>query len=520
MFAFAIWDARKKSLFLARDRLGKKPLFYFFGNDRFLFASEIKALLRDRTLPREPDAVAIDHFLAFGYVPGSRAAFNGIRKLPPAHWLELSDGTLRLERYWKLRYEPKRKISMADATAELDSRLAEAVRLRLVSDVPVGAFLSGGVDSSAVVAHMAAAMTQPVRTFSVGFGNAGFDERPYARQVARLYGTDHTELVVESPVADILSRLVWHYDEPFGDASAVPSFAISELTRKHVSVVLNGDGADESFAGYDWYKMDRAMQRCHILPLQARSWFANMIRHFPGSQATRGPGRKIARFAEVLALPPTRRYAQWTEHFGPCGRREIYTDGFAETVDQSEPDDLLAAAIDQGDGQEWLDKLLGADVNLYLVDDLLVKMDRATMSHSLEARSPFLDHLLMEFVGTLPAAFKQAWGRKKRLLKETLRNKLPKELLDRPKMGFTVPLADWFRKDLKDVAHDALLSRRAIGRGYFDGKAVARLLREHACGADHGIRLWDLLVLELWHRQFTDSAVLPACGELSVSCGN
>lgn len=407
---------------------------------------------------------------------------------------------------------------MTDAAAELDSRLAEAVRLRLVSDVPVGAFLSGGVDSSAVVAHMAAAMTQPVRTFSVGFGNAGFDERPYARQVARLYGTDHTELVVESPVSDILSRLVWHYDEPFGDPSAVPSFAISELTRKHVSVVLNGDGADESFAGYDWYKMDRAIQRCHIVPRQARRWFANVIRHFPGSRATRGPGRKIARFAEVLALPPTRRYAQWTEHFGPRGRRELYTDGFAETVDHSEPDDLLASAIDQVDGKEWLDKLLGADVNLYLVDDLLVKMDRATMSHSLEARSPFLDHSLMEFVAALPADFKQGWGQKKRLLKNTLRRKLPDSLLDRPKMGFSVPLAEWFRKDLRDIAHDTLLSGRVTSRGCMNVAAIAKLLDEHASGADHGKRLWDLLVLELWHRQFIDPAVLPPCGHAQIAC--
>lgn len=508
MFAFAIWDGRKRSLFLARDRVGKKPLFYFFGKDRFLFASEIKALLNDRTVPRQPDPIAIDQFLAFGYIPGPRTAFMGIQKLPPAHWLELRDGTLRMERYWKLRYTPKRNISIKDATAELDFQLRDAVRLRLISDVPLGAFLSGGVDSSAVVAHMAAVMGQPVRTFSVGFGNTAFDERPYARQVARLYGTDHTELVVESPVADMLSRLVWHYDEPFGDASAVPSFAISELTRRYVTVVLNGDGADESFAGYDWYKMDRTMQRCQVLSLRSRCWFANVMRWFLAGRGKRGPLRKIARFADVAALPPARRYAQWTEHFGPQARREMYTDDFADAVDGSDPDTLFASAFAQSDAEDWLDKLLDADVKLYLADDLLVKMDRATMSHSLEARSPFLDHELMEFVATLPAEFKQAWGQKKRVLKATLRKKLPDALLKRRKMGFSVPLERWFRNDLREVANDTLLSTRAVSRGCFNARSVAKLLDEHDSGTDHGLRLWDLLVLELWHQQFATNRPL------------
>ena len=249
MFAFAIWDGRTRTLFIARDRVGKKPLFYFLGRDRFLFASEIKALPMDETVPRDPDPIAIDHFLALGYVPGPRTAFLGIRKLPSAHWMEVRNGKVETGRYWKLRYTPKRNIRMADAIAELDWRLAEAVRLRLISEVPLGAFLSGGVDSSAVVIQMAAAMDRPVRTFSVGFGAEAFDERPFARQVSERYGTDHTELVVEAPVRDILSRLAWHYDEPFGDSSAVPSFAIAELTRQYVTVVLNGDGADESFAG-------------------------------------------------------------------------------------------------------------------------------------------------------------------------------------------------------------------------------------------------------------------------------
>jgi asparagine synthase (glutamine-hydrolysing) len=506
MFAFAIWDSRSRILFLARDRVGKKPLFYFISGDRFLFASEVKALLTDEMVLREPDHVAIDHFLALGYVPGPRTAFRGIQKLSPAHWMEVRDGKVEMGRYWKLRYVPKRKITMEDAILELRSRLAESVRLRLVSDVPLGAFLSGGVDSSAVVIHMAEAMNRPVRTFSVGFGAEGFDERPFARQVAERYGTDHTELVVEAPITDILSRLVWHYDEPFGDSSAVPSYAIAELTRQHVTVVLNGDGADETFAGYDWYKMDCLIQRGEIAPLKLRQWFAELMKRFPSNGNKKGLQWKIARLAQVLALPPSRRYAQWVEHFAPEARHLLYSSAFKETVKESDPDDFFASVFTQSDTKDWLDTVLDADVNLYLADDLLVKMDRATMANSLEARSPFLDHVVMEFAASLPVSFKQAWGQKKRILKASLRGRIPDALLDRPKMGFSVPIAEWFRGDLREMAHDVLLSARASQRGYFDPEEIANLLHEHAGRIDHGTRLWDLMMLELWHREFVDQA--------------
>jgi asparagine synthase (glutamine-hydrolysing) len=518
MFAFAICDTRHHTLFLARDRVGKKPLFYFHGADRFLFASEIKALLTDRAVPRQPDPVALDHFLALGYVPGPRTAFLGIRKLPPAHWLEIRDGEVETGRYWKLRYTPKLKISMEDAISELRWRLAEAVRLRLVSDVPLGAFLSGGVDSSAVVIHMAEAMNRPVRTFSVGFGDANFDERPFARQVAERYGTDHTELVVEAPVRDIVSRLAWYYDEPLGDSSAVPSYAIAELTRQHVTVVLNGDGADESFAGYDWYEMDRWIHRGEIAPLKVRQWFAKLIKCFPSNGNKNSTLWKVARLAEVLALPPSRRYPQWVEHFGPEARQRIFTGAFATMIKESNPDTLFASAFAQSDAKNWLDALLSADLSLYLADDLLVKMDRATMANSLEARSPFLDHLFMEFVASLPVAFKQAWGQKKRILKAALRKRVPDALLDRPKMGFIVPLAEWFRSDLRDMVHDILLSVRAAERGYFDHREVTKLLDEHSNGIDHGTRLWDLLMLELWHEKFIDGSKLSVRRPSSSPC--
>jgi asparagine synthase (glutamine-hydrolysing) len=507
MFAFAIWDARRRSLFLARDRVGKKPLFYYVGRDRFLFGSEIKAILTDRSVPVEPDPVALDHYLAFQYIPAPLTAFRGIRKLPAAHWLELRDGRVEIGRYWKLRYTPKRKLALQDAIAELQWRIAEAVRLRLVSDVPLGAFLSGGIDSSAVVAYMAQAMGSPVRTFVVGFEDAAFDERPFARLVAERYGTDHTELVIKAPVVDILPRLIWHYDEPFGDSSAVPSYAIAEITRQHVTVVLNGDGGDENFAGYDRYVVNARAHRGDMVPLGIRRQVAAALRYLPAGWRRHQPLLKITTVAEAMAQIPERRYARWIAHFAPDERQSLYTKAFRAEVVRSDPEALFVEAFKQSDAEDWTDATLDADVNLYLADDLLVKMDRATMAHSLEARSPFLDHVFMEFVASLSPTFKLSGGHKKRILKAALRGVLPDPILDRPKMGFSAPIALWFCKELREMAHDILLSSRALQRGYFEPKIIARLLAEHCAGQeDHSEDLWDLLVLELWHRTFIDEA--------------
>jgi len=505
MFAFAIWDARKRTLFLARDRVGKKPLFYYIGRDRFLFGSEIKAILTDRSVPIEPDPVALDHYLAFQYIPAPLTAFLGVRKLPAAHWLEVRGGRVEIGRYWKLRYTPKRKLALQDAIAELQWRMAEAIRLRLVSDVPLGAFLSGGIDSSAVVAYMAQAMGSPVRTFSVGFEDAAFDERPFARLVAERYGTDHTELVVKARAVDILPRLIWHYDEPFGDSSAVPSYAIAEITRQHVTVVLNGDGGDENFAGYDRYVVNARAHRGDIVPLRIRRQVAAVLRLLPAGWRRHQPLLKIATVAEAMAQIPERRYARWIAHFALEERQSLYTKEFQEMVVKSDPEALFVNAFRQSDAEDWIDATLDADIQLYLTDDLLVKMDRATMAHSLEARSPFLDHVLMEFVASLPSSLKLTGRHKKKILKTALRGTLPDTILDRPKMGFGAPISSWFREELREMAHDILLSPRAIQRGFFHPKVITRLLAEHCLGqADHAEDLWDLLVLELWHQTFID----------------
>jgi asparagine synthase (glutamine-hydrolysing) len=514
MFAFALWDSRTRTLFLARDRVGKKPLYYYQGRDRLVFGSEIKALLADPEVPREPDPVALDHYLALQYIPAPLTAFRGIRKLPAAHWLELRDGHVEIGQYWKLRYTPKHTISMRDAIAELQWHLAEAVRLRLISDVPLGAFLSGGIDSSAVVAHMARALDTPVRTFSVGFAEAAFDERPFARMVAERYGTAHTELVVEAPVADILPRLVWHYDEPFGDASAVPSYAIAALTRQHVTVVLNGDGGDENFAGYDRYITDRLLRRGDMVPLSLRRACSALLQRLPESWRQRQPLRKLAKIATLMAQSPARRYARLGGHFTPEGRQSLYTDAFRCAGAEADPEGMFVDVFAQSDAEDWTDTALNADVNLYLADDLLTKMDRATMAHALEARSPFLDHVLMEYVATLPPSFKLSGTQKKRVLKASLRGLLPDTVLDRPKMGFCAPIATWFRKELRDMAYDILLAPRARQRGCFRPQVITRLLDTHCRGeANHAEFLWDLLMLELWQRTFIDgdgySASIP-----------
>ncbi|MCH7615526.1 MAG: asparagine synthase (glutamine-hydrolyzing), partial [Nitrospinae bacterium] len=506
MFAFAIWDVRTQTLFLARDRVGKKPLYYFVGPDRFVFGSEIKAILADGSVPVEPDPFAIDHFLALQYIPAPMTAFKGVRKLPAAHWLELRNGHFEIGRYWKLHYEPKRQISVPDAMAELKWHMAEAVRIRMVSDVPLGAFLSGGVDSSAVVAFMARENPQPVKTFCVGFDDAEFDERIFSRMVADQYRTHHQELVVNPKVVDILPRLVWHFDEPFGDSSAVPSYLISELTRQHVTVVLNGDGGDENFAGYDRYITDRLVRNVDYIPVGIRRWVNAFIQKFPTQWRRQGAMRKVSRVAEVLAQEPGRRYAQWGAHFSPTERQSIYSESFQDAISDSDPEDLFVKIFAASDANDSTDTALDADVNLYLADDLLVKMDRVTMAHSLEARSPFLDHVLMEFVATLPPQFKLAGREKKYLLKESLRGVVPDCVLDRPKMGFCVPLARWFREDLREMAYDLLLSTQTLQRGYFRPAKVEELLQEHSQGQrDHAAQLWDLLVLELWHRTFIDS---------------
>jgi asparagine synthase (glutamine-hydrolysing) len=506
MFAFAIWDGPRRQLFLARDRLGKKPLVYQADGETFRFASEAKAILQDPAVEARPDPAALARYLTYGYVPGRRSAFAGFRRVPPAHYLLWERGRTTLTRYWQLRRDGKRERPEAEWTEEIRARLQEAVRLRLASDVPLGAFLSGGIDSSAVVAMMAHGSVGAVRTFSIGFDEPEYDELQYARLVARHFGTEHHELVVKPDAAAILPRLAWHYDEPFGDSSAVATFCVAEMTRRHVTVALTGDGGDESFGGYERYAASALAHRLDRLPAGLRSLAASAGRALlPAAGRRTSPLVRGRRFLDALGEAPGQRYARWLCHFSDEGVAEVCTTAFLDAAGEGHgPEDLLAAHA--AGGGDVVEAAMAADMQLYLPDDLLVKADIASMAHGLEVRSPFLDHELMEFAATIPSALKVRARHTKCILKRALHDLLPAPVLERPKKGFGVPIDHWLRGELRGLACETLLSSRAVGRGYFRPAVVRRLLDDHATGrANLRDPLWTLLMLELWHRAYIDA---------------
>ena len=527
MFAFAIWDTRTRTLFLARDRLGKKPLYYYEDDTRFLFASEPKAILADPAVPREPDPLAIHYYLTYQYVPSPWSAFRGFRKLPPAHYLLIQPGRPpRVERYWKLRYGEKIRGSEAALCEELRERLREAVRLRLISDVPLGAFLSGGLDSSAIVAFMSEQLGGGVKTFSIGFEEDAYNELPYARRIAQHFHTDHHEFVVTPNAVEILPELVWHYNEPYADSSALPTYYLSRLARQHVTVALNGDAGDENFAGYPRHVAIRLVAWFCRLPRPVRRAIIASGRLIPDSLPPRHALQMAKRFAGRLSdTTPQQEYGRWISHFTDAAKATLYTEEFAARVGGCDSLGPLREAFAASDAPDILESALDADVSLYLPDDLLVKVDIASMAHGLEARSPLLDHQFMEFVASIPAKAKVRFGVKKYLFKKAMAGLLPREIIHREKMGFGVPIDRWFRGELRELATDTLLSRRALARGYFRPEAVRRLLDEHVSGRAHWhAHLWNLLMLELWHQMFIDrtlaaphAAERGVCGPVAVS---
>jgi asparagine synthase (glutamine-hydrolysing) len=507
MFALAIWDGPRRQLFLARDRLGKKPLSYHQDGAAFRFASEVKAILQDPQVKPNPDPAAISQYLTYGYVPGSGSAFQAFHKLPPGHFLTCREGRVEVVRYWRLRRDQKRAQREEDWCQEIVARLEEAVRLRMVSDVPLGAFLSGGIDSSAIVAMMSRTSSGSVKTFSIGFEEPEYDELAYARQVAQRFGTEHHEMVVRPDAAAILPKLAWHYDEPFGDSSAVPTYYVAQMTRQYVTVALNGDAGDESFGGYDRYVANLLAASFDRLP------GAGLLRHairfglrfLPRSGSRTSWLYRGRRFLDGLTEAPERRYARWLCHFLGDRKAELCTPEFLAAAGDTDALDILLAAYRESDAPDFGDATLGVDAGLYLPDDLLVKVDIASMAHALEARSPFLDHEFMEFAAAIPFNLKVRGRVKKYILKRALAGLLPDQILHRPKMGFGVPIDHWLRHELRDMAYDTLLSPRAIGRGYFRRDSLRRLLDEHAQrkAAWHYL-LWTLLMLELWHLRFID----------------
>jgi asparagine synthase (glutamine-hydrolysing) len=504
MFAFAILDERTRRLVLARDRVGIKPLVYSWDGRRLLFASEIKGIVEDGAVPRELDRDALGEYLTHHYVPAPRTIFASVRKLPPASTLvlPLDGGAPEISRYWRLRFAPEPGIAEGEWIERLGAELSDAVRSHMVSDVPIGAFLSGGMDSSTVVALMAEASPTPIRTFSIGFDEADFDELRFARQVAARYGTDHYELVVKPSALDVLPKLAWHLDEPFADSSAIPTYYVAKITREHVTVALSGDGGDENFAGYRRYARALALgARMDRIPARlARPLLRLASRLLPIG----APGQA---YAGLLGAGPLERYARLITYERPETLRRALSDDMADVAARvSAPASFGRLAADGGTADP-VSTLQHIDIHTYLPDDILAKVDRTSMAVSLEARVPLLDHRLMEFVATIPSTLKLRDGTGKYLLKRAMAARLPAEILARRKMGFGVPLGTWFRAELRDMTHDLLLAPRTRQRGIFRPSWVEWLVRTHEAGRrDCSARLWALLCFELWMRRWADKS--------------
>ena len=510
MFAFALRDTRSGRLVLARDRVGKKPLYYARLGDALLFASEIKAILTWPGMTRSANLAAIHQYLTYQYVPAPLTAFDGIHKLPPASVMVIeADGRRRIETYWSLaRPELATKRSKPAIEEELRERFDAAVRSRMASDVPLGAFLSGGIDSASVVASMARVSSHPIKTFTIGFDEPDFDERRYAKLVSDRYGTEHHEFVVQPDAVSVLPKLVWHYGEPFADSSAVPTYYLSELTRGHVTVALNGDGGDESFLGYPRYVGAWLGSRIDRLPRFVRRALSAAGAGLPVETSHLRLLRYLRRFLIEADSGSAQRYGKWITFFTEAEKWNLYGQGMRDQLAENP-----LAALDRwfDGGAPAASQAAYADIHSYLPDDLLVKVDVASMAHGLEARSPFLDHDLMEFAASIPPGMKMRGRRTKSLLKSAMAERLPQEILNRPKMGFGVPIERWLRKELREMSRDLLLSDRARARGLFRPQVVRELLDDHDSGhrANH-YRIWALLFLELWFRMWIDPPSVPA----------
>ena len=506
MFAFAIWDARKERLFLARDRLGQKPLAYYWDNERLVFGSSIQSILQAPGIPRKVDAEALHDYLTYQYVPHPRTMFRGIKKLPPAHRLVFEKGRMKVDRYWLPEFDEDPAMTEKQCADRVRGLLEEATKLRLISDVPLGAFLIGGIDSSIVVGLMSRQMKEPVRTFSIGFEERKYNELDYARIASRQFHTEHKEFVVRPKAVEIIPELVRHFDEPFADSSAIPTYYVSRMTREFVTVALTGDAGDECFAGYPRYRAAKIGELADRMPRFVRHFFAwRGWQKVPASVEQKTVRRRAKKLVRAIAQEPAQQYMMWISIFDEASKRFLYTDDFAARVQDRDSFEFLRQYYAIAGNTDFLGRTTFVDMMTYLPCDLLAKVDVTSMAHSLEARSPFLDHKLIEFVATIPTRFKLRRLTAKHILKRAFADLLPPPILKRKKMGFGVPIAEWFRGELAPYLREVLLDPTAVDRGYFRRESVQELIDQHTGRrADHGYRLWALLMLELWHREFID----------------
>ncbi len=516
MFALAVWDAPRRTLVLGRDRLGQKPLVYRHDGRRLTFASELKALLAlpEADTPRRVDPVALDQYLTYGYVPHPATILEGVSKLPPAHYAVWHDGRLSLSRYWEPDWNAEADFPPGDEVARLRALLAEAVTEQMIADVPLGAFLSGGVDSTVIVGLMQRASSRPVKTFSIGFEDPAFDETRYAQAAAKALGTEHHAFRVEPRAWETLPALADQFDEPFADSSALPTWFVARETRREVTVALTGDAGDELFAGYDRYRAVALAALLDRLPAGPRAVLGGPVaRALPASVKAKTRLRKLRRWLEGLGEEPVARYARWVVQFDEPARVALYSDAWLDALARAgssrpadadaDPASVLARAFSAAERRDPVTRATVADILTYLPGDLLTKVDMASMAHSLECRCPFLDHRVVELAVSLPARRKLRLrgGRSKVVLKQAFADLIPAPIRTRPKMGFGVPIDRWFRGELRDELRAVLLDPVTLNRGLFRPDAVSALIAEHTEGRrDHAYKLWALLMLELWFR--------------------
>ncbi len=509
MFAFGIWDGNKEVLFLARDRLGKKPLYYYCDEKRIIFASELKAIYQDRRIEKEIHPEALVNYLTYNYIPFPETIFKKIYKLPPGHSMtvNVSEGksgnekkglNISLRQYWDIRYDPDYSLSEHDWIEALREKIEEAVRIRLISDVPLGAFLSGGIDSSAVVALMSMVQDRPVKTFSIGFHEQEFSEVQYARKISERFSTEHHEMIVEPDALDILPKLAWEFDEPFADSSAIPTYYVSKIARESVTVILSGDGGDETFGGYRRYAWAQDMQRYDWMPL----WLKKAV--FGALSDLMPDGMRGKGMLRHLSKDPFERYAGLNTFSDSNYVHSILSNDVLSTVKKNSSGPVpdfrhLKKYYQSCNSDDYLTRIQYLDTKVYLAEDILTKVDRASMLCSLETRAPLLDHELIELAARIPSSLKIRNGQLKYILKRAMHGILPEEIVHRKKMGFGVPLAQWFKKDIKEYSRDILLSKDARARGLFNSRYIEDMLDSHQqAGRDFSARIWALLFFEHW----------------------
>lgn len=502
MFGFAIWDKRKQMMFIARDRIGIKPMYYFFDGKRLIFGSELKSILKAEDIPKRVDLQALDNFLTFEYIPAPLSIFQDIKKLPAGYYLTLRNGNIKVRNYWELNFQAN-GLDERSVQNNLKELLQDAVKIRLMSDVPLGAFLSGGIDSSTTVALMAQVMDQPVKTFSIGFEDSTYNELEYARMIAKKFNTDHHEFIIKPDAVELTEQLIGFLDEPFGDFSIFPTYLVSKMARDYVTVVLSGDGGDELFAGYDPYIADRLFAKYAKIPRFIRNGvIAKMADIIPPTSKKKGFINRTKRFIEGAKLPEDLHHTRWMIFLQELEKEMLYADDMKSGITENDPYKFIRHyfANSAYNKNDEVSRQLYVDIKTYLVDDILVKVDRMSMATSLEARVPFLDHRFVEFSATIPSSMKLKSNMTKYILKKSMEDILPHDILYRGKEGFSIPIKNWLKNELKPMLTDTLSTEKVKREGFFNPDYINRLIKEHLKGKEnHSHRLWALMMFGMWY---------------------